>query len=229
MPSGGGFEIDDDLRRGERHALPGADVERDTGPAPGVDLQAQRREGLDPGIAGHARLVAVPAELAAHHVSGIERPHRAQQPQLLGAHGLLAASDRRLHRQQHHHLKEVVLHHVADRADLLVEGAAALHAEALGHGDLHAVDVVAVPDRLEEGVGEAEVDEVLHRLLAEEVVDAEHRGLRERRVQRAVELDRAEARSRPNGFSTITRASCAQPTAARPCTTVANMLGGMAR
>ena len=39
----------------------------------------------------------------------------------------------------------------------------------------------------------------------------------------------AEARSRPNGFSTITRALSMLPAAARPSVTVANMLGGMAR
>src|SRR5580698_1657106 len=37
---------------------------------------------------------------------------------------------------------------------------------------------------------------------------------------------RALARSRPNGFSTITRASSAQPEAFSPCATLANMLGG---
>ena len=45
--------------------------------------------------------------------------------------------------------------------------------ERLGHVDLHVVDVVAVPDRLEQAVGEAEGEDVLRRLLAEEVVDAE--------------------------------------------------------
>jgi hypothetical protein len=34
------------------------------------------------------------------------------------------------------------------------------------------VDVVAVPERLEDGVGEAEDQQVLHRLLAQVVVDA---------------------------------------------------------
>jgi hypothetical protein len=40
---------------------------------------------------------------------------------------------------------------------------------------------------------------------------------------------RADARSRPNGFSTITRASFAALDLPRPSTTVANKLGGMAR
>ena len=57
-------------------------------------------------------------------------------------------------------------------------------AEALGHRDLHVLDVVAVPDRLEERVGEAEVEDVLHRLLAEVVVDAEDALLGEDAVQR---------------------------------------------
>ncbi len=39
----------------------------------------------------------------------------------------------------------------------------------------------------------------------------------------------ADARSRPNGFSTMTRASFAQPDFPRPSTTVGNRLGGIAR
>jgi len=68
----------------------------------------------------------------------------------------------------------VVLQDVADRAHLVVEPSPPSDAEGLGHGDLDAVDVVAVPDRLQEGVGEAEVKEVLHRLLAQVVIDPEH-------------------------------------------------------
>ena len=41
----------------------------------------------------------------------------------------------------------MVLHDVADRAHLLVEGAAALDAEFLGHRDLHAGNERAVPQR----------------------------------------------------------------------------------
>ena len=94
---------------------------------------------------------------------------------------------RRLDREQRGDLEHVVLDHVADRADAVVEASAALDAEALAHRDLDAFDLGAVPERLEEGVGEAEVEEVLHRLLAEVVVDAEDRLLGEDVVQRPVE------------------------------------------
>ena len=66
------------------------------------------------------------------------------------------------------------------------------------------VDVVAVPDRLEQAVGEAEGEDVLRRLLAEEVVDAEDLLLGEGLVQRGVERG-ALARSVPNGFSMMIR------------------------
>ncbi len=41
--------------------------------------------------------------------------------------------------------------------------------------------------------------------------------------------DRADARSRPNGFSTTTRAFVDTPPCWRRSTTVGNMLGGIAR
>ena len=65
----------------------------------------------------------------------------------------------------------MVLDDVAQRAGMVVIGAAPFDAEGLGDGDLHMVDMVGVPQRLEQGVGEAERHEVLDRLLPEIVVD----------------------------------------------------------
>ena len=50
-------------------------------------------------------------------------------------------------------------------------------------------DGVAVPDRLEQAVREAEREDVLGRLLAQEVVDPEDLLLGEHLVQLRVELD----------------------------------------
>ena len=76
-----------------------------------------------------------------------------------------------LHGRGRDDLHEVVDDDVAQRADGVVEVAAVLDAEALGHGDLDAVEVVPVPDRLEHRVGEPEVEELLEAHLPEEVVD----------------------------------------------------------
>ena len=48
---------------------------------------------------------------------------------------------------------------------------------------------MAIPDRLEEAVGEAEHEQVLYRLLAEEVIDPENLVFTEVTVEDVVELD----------------------------------------
>jgi hypothetical protein len=63
--------------------------------------------------------------------------------------------------------------HVLVRAGGLVEVRPRVEAQLLGDVDLDVVDEVAVPDRFEQPVGEAERQDVLRRLLAQEVVDAE--------------------------------------------------------
>src|SRR5665811_2386926 len=60
--------------------------------------------------------------------------------------------------------------------------------EQFGDGGLDAGDVVAVPDRFQERVREPEVQQVHDLFLAEEVIDAEDRVLREDRTHDAVQL-----------------------------------------
>ena len=82
----------------------------------------------------------------------------------------------------------MVLEHVAHRAGFLVEGGAALDPDRLGHGDLHVVDELPVPDRLEDAVREPKRQHVLHRLLAQVVVDPEDLPLDEVPGELVVEL-----------------------------------------
>ena len=97
---------------------------------------------------------------------------RAQDLDLLVAQRIGLERRRRLHRDQADQLEQVVLEDVARRAGLLVERAAVLDADRLGHRDLHVVDVAAVPERLEDAVAEPEDQQVADRLLAQVVVDA---------------------------------------------------------
>ena len=88
----------------------------------------------------------------------------------------------------------MVLHHVLQRTGLVVIAGAALQGDGFVPGDLDPGDVVAVPERLEDPVGEPEAEDVLRRLLAEEVVDPEDRPLGERRPEQGVErLGRGES------------------------------------
>ncbi|MNM64579.1 hypothetical protein D3C81_759840 [compost metagenome] len=65
----------------------------------------------------------------------------------------------------------MVGHHVAQGAGAVIEGATAFHADGLGCGDLYVIDVMIVPERFEDTVGEAADEDVLHRLLAQVVID----------------------------------------------------------
>ena len=67
----------------------------------------------------------------------------------------------------------MVLQHVPGGAGGVVEAGPGADADVLGHGDLHRVDVLGVPQRLEQVVGEPQGEDVLDRLLAQVVVDPE--------------------------------------------------------
>ena len=82
----------------------------------------------------------------------------------------------------------MVLDDVADGAGLVVEGSASLNAEVFGHGDLHALHVVAIPHLFHERIREPKRDHVADRALGEIVIDAKDVGFIEGGVQDAVEL-----------------------------------------
>ena len=199
-----------DLAEPRAELLAGAQVERRAGPAPVRDMHPQRDEALGAArrvlhVLEVARAAAVRAVLAAHGVRQLQRVERADHLQLLVAHRVRLEMRRRLHRGQAQELHHVVLHHVAHRARLVVVLAPAGDADVLGDGDLHVVDVARVPQRLEQRVGEADRHQVLHRLLAEVMVDPVDLRLVEMPARAARSAPRAEARSWPSGFSTTIR------------------------
>ena len=87
-------------------------------------------------------------------------------------------------------LEQVWHEHVAESAGPLIEVRSRTDRQRLGHVDLDMFDVVVVPDRLEHAVCEADCEQVLHRLLAEVVVDPEHLRLVQDLVHARVELSR---------------------------------------
>src|SRR6266852_4204727 len=114
----------------------------------------QRGKGFSLRALRYPPLIAVAAELAADQVLLIDRRNRLQYLDFLVADRFAVGSDRRLHRQIGQDLKKMVLNDVANGASLIVESSSSLDAEILGHRDLHARDIVAVPERLDEGICE---------------------------------------------------------------------------
>jgi hypothetical protein len=129
--------------------------------------------------------------LAAHAVAAdaglVHRAERAQHLDLLVAHGGRVHAGGRLHGDDREDLQHVVLHHVAQRADAVIIGNAALQPDRLRHGDLHMLDGARVPQRLEQHVAKAQRQQVLYRFLAEIMVDPENPLLREQRADRVID------------------------------------------
>ncbi len=123
-------------------------------------------------------------------VVGVDRSHRAEQLHLLVPDHLGLKVGRCLHADDRDELHDVVLHDVAERAGTFVIRAAPLDADLLGHGDLHVVDVLPVPQRFEDAVRKTEYQEVLDSFLAEVVIDAIDLLFNESGVQPLVELAR---------------------------------------
>ena len=86
----------------------------------------------------------------------------------------------------------MILNDVADSARLIIKRAAPLDTEILGHRDLHTRDMVAIPERFQKRIGEAEEEHVVHRPFSQVMVDAEDRLLLEGAEQSLVELLRRE-------------------------------------
>src|SRR5690606_30875229 len=77
-----------------------------------------------------------------------------------------------LHGGETEQLQKMVLHHVTKRTRFVVKIPAPFHTHGFSDGDLHVINVVAVPQGLEQRVGEANGEQVLHGLFAEVMVNA---------------------------------------------------------
>ena len=184
----GTLEHHGDLGDPAAESLPGAQVERDPGPTPGFPREtlmaakvSVRESGGCRPRRGSRRPRCRPASRRRTargrwppEVSWAARPPPAPWPSR-PADRLRVERARLLHGGEGQQLQQMVLDDVPGRADAVVVAGPAADPDVLGHGDLHVVDVVAVPDRLVQLVGEPQRQQVLDRLLAEVVVDAEHR------------------------------------------------------
>ena len=81
----------------------------------------------------------------------------------------------------------MVLHDVANRPHFFIKAAAALDTETFGHRDLHARDIVAVPNGFEKRIGKTEIQEILYGFLSKKMIDSENGRLRKELMQRAVQ------------------------------------------
>ena len=81
----------------------------------------------------------------------------------------------------------MTLNHIDKRPGTVVVAGASFQTQALLEYDLDRLDVLRVPDRFEDAVGEAQPEQVEHRRRAEEVVNPVDLVFRQQPGERAVE------------------------------------------
>ena len=132
-------------------------------------------------------------------------PDGLQHLDFLVANGVGIEGRGRLEGHERGELQDVALNHVTQGTGGFIKCGALLDAQTFRSGDLHVIHIITVPERLENAVPEAQHQQVLHRVLAEVVVDAIDLRYLSKTCSTAWLSLRAEARSRPNGFSMIMR------------------------
>src|ERR1700730_13970591 len=142
---------------------------------------------VDLRILRHSFLTAVTPVLTPDNVRRRKWPHGSEGPLLLVTQSIRVLTERCTHREQGDDLQQVVLNDITDCPQLLVKGPAPRDTEALSHRDLHTLDIGTVPNRLKEGIGEAEVQQILDRFFAKVVVDSEYCRFGKRLKQHLVE------------------------------------------
>src|SRR5262249_3632558 len=106
-------------------------------------------------IRGYAIFVSITTKLTANNILYLQRSNCLQDLNLFVAYRFTIGSHRWFHRQVRQDLKQMILNHVADRAGLIIECPAALNAEVFRHRYLYALDLIAVPERLQNRILEA--------------------------------------------------------------------------
>src|SRR5713226_2246625 len=179
-------ELDHDLRGALSETLAGTKIKGDACPAPVVDQQFASDKGFGFGSGIHVGLFAVAGHRLITQFSGrvlsanhglrhhfqIEGADGLQNLQFFIADGGGIKRGGRLNRNQRGELENVALNHVAEGAGGFIKTAAALDTERFRCGDLHVINVIAIPKRLEDAVAKAQYEKVLHRVFAEVVIDA---------------------------------------------------------
>src|SRR6266849_8893418 len=181
-------------------------MERDSGPSPVCYFKPDFGErfcawfGLDTiflAIAHNLLSIDPPwSILSAYCVFEWNGCNRVPDFQLLRPYGFCLKRLRWLHRDQSEDFHRVILQYVAERSGLFIKWPPSLDTDGFRERKLYPVNVVPIPDRLEDSIAETKEENVLHRLFAEIVIDPKYLILRKDRVHIVIEfLGRCEIRS----------------------------------
>src|SRR5262249_1372400 len=100
-----------------------------------------------------------------------DAPERSDDFDFLIANAVGSGIGWSFHRHQAKQLKEMILHHVAQRPGRFIITRPRFHSECLRRSDLEMIDVAGIPERLDNAVRGLPAQNVLRSLFAEKMVD----------------------------------------------------------
>jgi len=180
------FELHGNLRDALGQPLARPQVKGNVMPAPVIDIRPQGGEGFRGGVRtdavfcpvtgddfvidGSTRVLAPDGGFI--DLLAFGKTERGQDFRFFIPDGIRIERTGRLHRYERKQLKKMVLKHVPQGAGLFIVPRAVFNAHGFGGGNLHMINVFPVPDRLIDGVSEAEHQNILNGLFPQIVVDA---------------------------------------------------------
>src|SRR5882724_5310863 len=94
--------------------------------------------------------------------------------QLFRSHSLCLKRCRWLHRDQSEDFHRVILQYIAERPGPFIKWPPSLDTHSFRERKLHPLNVVPIPERLEDSIAETKEENVLHRFFAEVVIDPKY-------------------------------------------------------
>ena len=160
-----------------RECFPGAQIEGHAVPAPVFHETFECDIGFGFGIGMNSVLAAISWDRRAmgcpftvlgsngdvFNILIGNRPETAEDFHFRVAHHIRIERVGGLHRHQAEELQHVILHHVTQCAGFFVITRSGPDAFRFAYRDLHMIDILVVPDRLEDAVGEPDDHQVLNR------------------------------------------------------------------
>src|ERR1700693_5270606 len=118
-----------------------------------MNFQAYSGKRLHPGISCDSFFFFVAIELASNQMLWVQRWNGAEYFDLFIMDSVAIQPSGSLHGQKRYNLKHVILDYIAYRPGGVVKLTPPLDAELFSHRDLHTLDVIPIPDRLQKTIG----------------------------------------------------------------------------
>ena len=192
------FELNDNLTTPFRQALARAQEKRNALPAPIVDIRLYCDESFGIGRLAKIRFVAfdcIALDRALDIFTGddIAFSHRTDCPQnldLFVPNGGGIKAGRWLHRDQREKLQHMVLHHVPQRAGIVIKTCATFKPDCLAYGDLDMRNCIGVPQGFKQHIAKTQCHQVLNSFLAQIMIDAERSFFGEYSIDGVIDMAR---------------------------------------